>query len=93
MRVSTPRVASTSSMCFFTVLSEMPRMAAISGLVLPWATQSSTSATRGVRPNARSSGAAEEKSGLNSARACWAARANRARIAASRSALATGLVR
>src|SRR5450432_2116602 len=59
----------TSSMCFFTVDSVMPRMTAMSEFVLPWAAQSSASAARGVNPSF-SKGSEEEKSGLNSRCAC-----------------------
>jgi len=37
-------------MCFATVRGRIPRIVAISALVLPWATQSSTSASRRVTP-------------------------------------------
>jgi len=49
----------------------MPRIVAMAGFVLPWESQSSASAARGVRPSL-SSGWAEEKSGLNSRFACRA---------------------
>ena len=46
--------------------SLLPRMVAISPLVLPWASHSSVSATRGVKRSTSSSGLAEWKLGLNS---------------------------
>src|SRR5271166_4890937 len=85
VRVSTPSFVKISRTCFFTVDSLLPRMVAISPLVLPWASQSSDSATRGVRPSTSSSGLADSKLGLNSGTACWTARSRRERMAARRS--------
>src|SRR6185295_15499430 len=50
-RVSVPSFAKISRTCFLTVDSLLPRMVAISLLVLPCASQSNVSATRGVRPS------------------------------------------
>ncbi|AVS92760.1 hypothetical protein C8246_14215 [Paracidovorax avenae] len=49
MRVSTPSFSKMCSRCLFTVRGLMPRMSAMSRLVLPLAIQDSTSVSRGVR--------------------------------------------
>src|SRR3954464_3898875 len=85
-RVSTPSFSNISWTYFLTVDSLMPRMVAISELVLPWASQRRASAARGVRPNL-TRGSAEEKSGLNSRLSCCSERRRRTSIASTRSLL------
>src|SRR5262249_53727047 len=63
LRLSTPSFSKTLPRCFFTVFSAMLRITATSPLDLPWATQSKTSASRGVKPS-DSSGLAVSKFGL-----------------------------
>lgn len=70
VRVSTPRASKISGTCFLTVDSLLPRMVAISPLVLSCASHSSVSATRGVKPSTFAGGAAESKFGLKAGVAC-----------------------
>src|ERR1051326_3819208 len=88
-RVSTPSFSNISCTCFLTVFSVMPRIVAMSELVLPCESQSSVSVARAVRPNFNR-GLTDEKSGLNSRMACCWERRSRASMARTRSALANG---
>src|SRR5258708_29035466 len=51
VRFSTISLAKTLSRCFATVRTLEARMMAISALLLPWLTQSNTSASRLVKPS------------------------------------------